>query len=116
MLETTAYLLNTDRRLPVILDGRTFSRQYQIAGLDGFARVHDIPLKIIQCVCSDQVARQRLARDVAGGTHLAGNRNFDLYLAVKARFEAICEPKLVVNTENDLDSCVAQVLDYLSPG
>ena len=37
MLEATAYLLNTDRRQHVILDGRTFSRRYQVADLDSFA-------------------------------------------------------------------------------
>ena len=114
MLEATAYLLNADRRQHVILDGRTFSRQYQIASLDAFAVAHDTSLQIIECVCSDAVARRRLAQDVASGTHLADNRDFALYLAIKARYEAIREPKLVINTDNELRICVAQVLAYLN--
>lgn len=113
MLTTAAYLLTRDRAQHVILDGRTFSRQYQIARLDRFAAEHNVLLKIIQCVCSDEVARQRLTQDVADGTHLAGNRDFSLYLTIKAHFEPIREPKLVVDTDNDLTTCVAQCLAYL---
>ncbi len=113
MLTTAAYLLGKDRGQHVILDGRTFSRQYQTVTLDMFAARHNVPLKIVECVCSDEVARQRLTQDVADGMHLAGNRDFSLYLAIKARYEPIREPKLVVNTENDLDACVAQSLGYL---
>jgi len=113
MLATAAYLLRKDRGRHIILDGRTFSRQYQIRKLDELAAEHNVPLKIVECVCSDEVARRRLARDVAAGTHPAGNRDFSLYLAIKARYEPIREPKLVVNTENDLDTCVQQCLAYL---
>lgn len=115
MLAATEYMLNTDRRQHVILDGRTFSRQYQIASLDNFAVRHNIPLHIIQCVCSDAVAQQRLAQDVASGTHLARNRDFPLYLAIKARFEAIRDPKLSIQTTTW--ARVAQALAYLrQPG
>lgn len=114
MLEAAAYLIAANPRQHVILDGRTFSRQYQIAALDEFARRHGVTLKIIQCVCPDEVAQQRLARDAAGGQHLAGNRDFALYLAVKARFEPIRDPKLVIDTNQDLDRCVAQCLAYLA--
>ncbi len=113
MLATAGYLLRQDRNRHVILDGRTFSRRYQLDRLAEFAAQHDVALKIVQCVCSDEVARLRLARDLDAGTHPAGNRDFSLYTAIKAHFEPIREPKLVVNTENDLDSCVAQALVYL---
>jgi predicted kinase len=113
MLQTAAYLLGKDRERHIILDGRTLSRQYQVARLDAFTAEHGVPLKIIQCVCSDEVARRRLERDAAEGAHLAGNRDFSLYLAVKARFEPIREPRLLVDTDNDLDTCVARSLVYL---
>ncbi len=113
MLTTAAFLLGRNRGRHVILDGRTFSRQYQICKLDMFAAEHTVALKIVECVCSDEVARRRLAQDVADGTHPAGNRDFSLYLAIKARYEPIREPKLVVNTENGLDTCVRQCLAYV---
>jgi hypothetical protein len=72
-----------------------------------------VPLKIIECVCSDDTARSRLERAVSQGEHIAANRDFDLFLSVKAGFEPIEEPKLVVNTDNDLATCVEQCLRYL---
>lgn len=114
MLDTAAYLLTKGRAQHVILDGRTFSRKYQIVKLDTFAADHNVPLKIIQCVCSDSVAQQRLAHDAAEASHPAGNRDFSLYLRIKAHFEPIRDPKLIINTENDLDTCVVQCLTFLA--
>src|SRR2546422_10775955 len=45
--------------------------------------------------------------------HLAGNRDYALYLAIKARFEEIDEPKLLVNTEDEPQHCLEQCLSYI---
>ncbi len=113
MLQATAYLLDKHREQHVILDGRTFSRTYQVELLDQFAAQRDIPLKIIQCICADDVALERLTRDVATNAHLADNRTFSLYLTIKANFEAIREPKLSLDTDTDLAACVAECLAYI---
>jgi hypothetical protein len=42
------------------------------------------------------------------------NRNYEMYLSVKAHAEPIEGPKLVVDTEGDLERCVQRCLDYLS--
>ena len=57
------------------------------------AREAGTPLKIIECVCSDETARQHLAD--SGQSHPAGNRNYQLYLELKARYEPIRLPRLV---------------------
>ena len=49
-----------------------------------------------------------------GAKHLAGNRDYHLYLTMKASFEPIREPKLIVNTDEDLAHCLALCLDYVS--
>lgn len=113
MLQTASYVLGKDRGRHVILDGRTFSRRYQVAGLDAFAAHHAIPLKIVECICSDETAHRRLRRDVEQASHLAANRDSGLYRAIKARFEPIREPKIVVNTDDELDACVAACLAAL---
>jgi adenylylsulfate kinase len=70
--------------------------------------------RVIECVCGDDIARDRLERDRAAGTHPAGNRTFDLYLASKARADPITVPKLVLDTgTTPLDECVRQSLQYL---
>jgi adenylylsulfate kinase len=99
----------------VILDGRTFSRGYQITALEQLAEELAVPLKIIQCICADETARLRLEAKEKGGTkHVAANRDYTLYLAIKARFEPIREPKLVVNTDNDLPYCLESCLAYIA--
>lgn len=115
LLETAAYVLGNTAVQHIIIDGRTFSQEYQVVRVKLWAEALRVPLKWIECVCSGDTARRRLAADVAEGTHLAGNRDFALYLALKARFQPIREPKRVVNTDDDLAACVTQCLAYLRP-
>jgi predicted kinase len=115
LFHVAAYMLQNDPSLYVILDGRTFSRTYQVEALDQFAEKLKEPLKIIECICSDETVQKRLEEKVTvGAKHLAGNRDYQLYLTMKARFEPIREPKLLVNTDEDLAHCLALCLDYVS--
>jgi len=113
MLQVAEYLLHQDPATNVILDGRTFSRRYQVETVADLAARLRQPLRIIECVCSDAAAQQRLEHDAAQGTHVAGNRNFALYQAIKARFEPIERPKLIVNTDEGLNATIAQCLQFL---
>jgi adenylylsulfate kinase len=115
MLETATYLLSNSSVQRIIVDGRTFSQEYQINRVKVFTEQLGMPLAIIECVCSDETARRRLTADAAVGRHLARNRDVALYQAIKTRFQPIREPKLVVNTDNDLSNCVEQCLSYLRP-
>jgi predicted kinase len=115
LFQVASYMLRNDPSLYVILDGRTFSCKYQVAALDQLAEELKTPLKIIECVCSDETVRKRLEEKVTmEAKHLAGNRDYQLYLTIKARFEPIREPKLVVNTDDDLAHCLASCLAYVS--
>ena len=115
LFQVASYMLQNDPSLYVILDGRTFSRKYQVEALDQLAEELKEPLRIIECMCSDETAQKRLEEKVTmGAKHLAGNRDYHLYLTMKASFEPIREPKLVVNTNEDLAHCLALCLDYVS--
>ena len=103
MLKVAGYLFRKDASRRVFLDGRTFSRTYQLDRSTGFAEALSQPWRILECVCTQDTARKRLAEDPA---HLAANRSFELYLKVKARFEEISLPKTVVNTDQPLAVCV----------
>jgi adenylylsulfate kinase len=69
----------------------------------GYAEAIGQPWRILECVCSDETARKRLEDDRA---HVAANRDFNLYLQVKARFEEITLPKTVIDTDQPLQSCL----------
>jgi adenylylsulfate kinase len=98
----------------VILDGRTFSRRYQVDVVRAFARKLGVPSVWIECVCSDEVVRQRLECDVAEGRHPAANRDYAMYVSVKKRADPIEGPKLVVDTEKNLCLNVKRCLEYMA--
>jgi predicted kinase len=103
MLKVAGYIFRKNPARLIFLDGRTFSRRYQLDRATGFAHAISQPWRIIECICSEEAARERLAFDSA---HLAANRDFNLYLEVKARFEEITLPKTVIDTDQPLESCI----------
>lgn len=103
MLKVAGYLFRKDPARKVFLDGRTFSRRYQLDRATGYAQAIGQPWRILECVCRDETARTRLEHD---RDHLAENRDFKLYLEVKARFEEITLPKTVIDTDQPLSACV----------
>jgi predicted kinase len=113
MLETAVYLLRQDRSRMVFLDGRPFSRRYQIENVLTVANGFDQPWRILECVCSEETANERLETESASRVHRAGNRDSKLYLEVRARFEAITMPKTVIDTDQPLEACVRQALAAL---
>src|ERR1700746_568474 len=103
MLKVAGYLFRKDPDRKVFLDGRTVARRYQLDRATGYAQAISQPWRILECVCSDELAKSRLESD---RTHLATNRDFNLYLQVKARFEEITLPKTIIDTSYPLDVCV----------
>ena len=113
MLKIAASLWERDSARHIFFDGRPFSRRYQIDNLLAAAASLHQPWRILECICSDQSAQRRLAADAQGALHPAGNRDYQLYLEVKARFETIVHPKTVIDTEQPLDRCIEQALAAL---
>jgi len=109
MLDAADYLLRKSPARVIILDGRTFSRRYQIDRVVRFAEERNQGWQIIECVCADESAHRRLDLE-PDANHPATNRSYALYLEVKARFEPIAHPKSVVSTDRPLEECVKQAL------
>lgn len=114
MLETAGYLLSRNPAPLVFLDGRPFSRRYQIDNVLNAAASLNQPWRILECMCSEETAKRRLEADAGVGRHPAGNRDFALYLEVKTRFEAILHPKTVIETDQPLERCIQAGLSDLS--
>jgi len=110
MLKVAGYLLRKDPARVVFLDGRTFSQTYQLKRAIGFADAIRRPWRILECTCSESTARRRLSDD---STHIAANRNFDLYLKVKSRFEEITFQKTVIDTDESLAACIQRATNAL---
>jgi adenylylsulfate kinase len=113
VLETAGYLLERDSNRILLLDGRPFSRRYQIDNVVSVAATLHQSWHILECVCSEDMAKQRLEHQAMLGAHPASNRDFQLYLEVRSRFEAITLPKTVIDTGNPLPTCVEQAVAAL---
>lgn len=110
MLQAAEYLVGKDRARYIFLDGRTFSRRYQIDRAIAFTTQLKQSWRILECTCSDGTAKARIEQAL---DHPAGNRDFALYLEVRRRFEPITLPKTVINTDMPLEQCVAAALHEL---
>jgi predicted kinase len=111
MLQTAGFLLQQNPRRIVFLDGRPFSRRYQVENVVNVASLHHQTWRILECVCPEEVARKRLQKQAAD--HPAGNRDFELYLEVKSRLEAIILPKTIIDTSRPMRECVERALQAL---
>jgi predicted kinase len=110
MMQVAGYLVHRGRSRLIILDGRPFSRSYQLEQVIRFADQIEEPWQILECVCSDETARGRLEQSADPHLHPAINRDFNLYLRVKQQFEEITFPKTVIDTDQPLEVCVEQAL------
>jgi predicted kinase len=115
LFQTAGYLLKLRPRQTVIIDGRPFGRGSQLAMLTEFAGSLEADLKIIECVCAEEIVRRRLKMQ-GPDDHPAGNRDFSLYLRLKAEWEPIQHPRLVLDTARPLSDCVQTCLAYLGAG
>jgi len=109
MLDAARYLLQTAPARKIFLDGRPFSRRYQIDRVLEFARDLAQPWVILECTCSDKSAERRLDLE-PDPSHPAHNRSFALYREVEARFEPITHPKTTISTDQPLEPCLQQAL------
>jgi predicted kinase len=96
----------------VILE-RTCTRAYQVTDAAALAARAGCPLALIECVCPDHVARERLARGRGEG-HPAANRDFTLYQELKAGAEPITAPALRLPTDTPARESAARALAYLA--
>lgn len=81
----------------IIIDGRTFSRRAQVSALIHCAQLCNKPLSLIECICSDETAEERISHDT--GKHIAADRNVELYYQVRRSCDEISIPKLVLDTD-----------------
>jgi predicted kinase len=114
IFQAVAYIRTTFPDRPVLIDGRTFLQPSQLADLFAVADALKESPRILECVCSDEIARRRLETDLTLGTHKAKDRTYDRYLAVKEKASAIPLPHLVLDTgSTSLEECVWRCLGYL---
>lgn len=109
---TACYLAKQNPTLHIILDGRTYSRRYQIKALEMAAKEAGTELKLIECVCSSATARKRLQE--SSDNHPAADRDYAMYLRSKAASDPITRSKLILDTDAlTLSVCTDTALQFL---
>jgi predicted kinase len=101
-----------ERRRDVVIDGMALSSSRRVGQFVHAAESRSAEIRIVQCVCAEKTALDRIARDT--GAHPAGDRGERLYLETRARFEPIAHPFLTVDTDEDPARSLAMILGYLS--
>jgi predicted kinase len=114
MFVLARHLLQSNPERAVIIDGRTFSKSYQVRQFLFEAESLNAKPLMIECICDEDVARERLDRAHQAGSHPATNRTFQLYKELKEAAEAITIEHLVIDTSRELiEKCVERCLEYL---
>ena len=97
-----------------VLDGRTFSKRYQVDELRDLGRDLGAQVVIVECTCSDDVARRRIESDALAGSHPARNRTPDLHEKLRLEAEPITGEKLIVHTDEEgLEAAVERVVELV---
>ncbi len=82
-----------------ILDGRTFTRAETVHEVVAYALANGATLVWVECVCPPEIARARLAADVAVGTHAAADRGPEMYDRLAREREAFPVQRLMLRTD-----------------
>jgi predicted kinase len=109
ILAMAGFLL--DRGRDVVIDGMALSSAARVQAFIEAARSRGRPVRIIECVCAEPTAQERLALD--RGSHPAADRGEKLYFEVKARFQAIPHPALTIDTDRDTAESLDAILAWL---
>jgi adenylylsulfate kinase len=113
MLRVARFYFTKDAARIVILDGRPFVHRYQVGVVTDFAQEIGQPLRLIVCTCPIDVAQARLARAALRSTHLAANRDFELYQRLRSIQEPFEFPHLEIDTSRDLGACLTECMAYI---
>lgn len=105
------YILEGSPNRTVILDGRPFSRQSQVAEVQYLARSTGHELRVIYCWAPDDVVRRRLQEDAR--RMQVADRTIDKYYRIQRSFEPLVVDHLVLDTTNPVGELVLTVLEYI---
>ena len=108
----TGFLL--DRGRNIVIDGMALSSAKRVEEFARVAERRGVPVRIVECVCSETTALARIGRDTGG--HPAGDRGEKLYYEVKERFEPVTRPALTLDTERDTGATMDALLRHVGGG
>lgn len=97
-----------------VIDGVTFSRRRDLQRVDAAIRRYGFLPVPIYLDCPPDVARARIAEDVASNRHLARDRTPEIVADVMVRFESPPANALVINSNVPAAELCRQVVDAVT--
>ncbi len=108
--EAAGYVLWRYPGLPVVIDGRTFTKEAHVMRVLAWAASVKTSKRFIECVCDDETARERLAHEQAS----AGNRDYVLYERLNEEADPVTVERLVLDTsEVGIDEAVERAVRWV---
>jgi predicted kinase len=89
-----------------VIDGVTFSSRRDIERLDATLKPYRVTPLALFLDCPPELARQRVARDLATGRHLAADRSPELVDEIMARFDPPPPSCIVIDARRGEDELV----------
>lgn len=100
--------------ISTVLDGMTFSRRRDLLRVDGVIRRYGATPVAIYLDCPPDVARARIADDVANNRHLARDRTPEIVTDVLVRFESPPPSALVIDATQPVQDICRQAVAAVS--
>jgi predicted kinase len=114
LLGVLGYLLARPKPAFIIVDGKPFSRKAEITMVKQLVEANGAHLLILHCVAPQGVIESRLQRGLADERNVRAQRDPEKAARIRAKFERIEAPHVVIDTANDTDAVLAQCLDAIA--
>lgn len=119
LLGVLGYLLAKPKPAFIIVDGKPFSRKAEIATVKQLVEASGARLLILHCIAPQAVIEGRLQRGLSDARNVRAQRDPEKAARIRAEFEAIDLPHVVVDTSRDqqdvLALCLAAIESATAP-
>ena len=96
-----------------VIDGVTFSRRRDLERLDATLAPYQVTPLALFLDCPPETCRQRVARDLATGRHLAADRSPELVDEIMARFDPLPASCLHLNANLQESELIAAAMEVV---
>lgn len=107
------YILQRNSDYLLFLDGRPFSKQYQIEEVRNLAAHVGHKIKGIYCWAPDEIVANRLEKDQKESNYDSKNRTMKKYYRIRENFDEILIDHIRINTHESLMENLSKIISFL---
>lgn len=111
--QVAEYILARNPDHILMMDGRPFSKQYQVDEIQALADRVGHEVKAIYCWAPDDVVEMRLKKDLEKNENRIANRNMEKYYRIKKGFDGIEINHIKINTSDPFPENLKKITEFL---